>query len=219
MLEALRLLLKAEGFKSETAASPAAVVTAIGTRDFDVVLMDLNYARDTTSGAEGLELLARIQEIDATLPVVVMTAWGSVDLAVEAMRRGARDFVQKPWENPRLLATLRTRSPSANAAAGPASGGRNILRREPISSQSPSMKPVLEMIARQPGCQRAHPGENGTGGRRGPRPAASDARRTGDVERGNFEASSSELFGRQGRSPTRADRVGRFELADGGTLA
>ncbi|MBI3470014.1 MAG: response regulator, partial [Candidatus Solibacter usitatus] len=104
VLEALRLLLKAEGFRTESAASPAGILAALETSAFDCVLMDLNYARDTTSGKEGLDLLARIQSIDGTLPVVVMTAWGSVELAVEAMRRGARDFVQKPWENARLLA-------------------------------------------------------------------------------------------------------------------
>jgi DNA-binding NtrC family response regulator len=94
VLEALRLLLKGEGFAIETASSPAAVLAALDVKDFDVVLMDLNYARDTTSGHEGLDLLARIRELDATLPVIVMTAWWTVDLAVEAMRRGARDFVQ-----------------------------------------------------------------------------------------------------------------------------
>src|ERR1051326_916604 len=107
VLEALRLLLKSEGFQIETAASPAQILMAIEARDFDVALIDLNYTRDTTSGQEGLDLLSQIEAVDENLPVVVMTAWGSVDLAVEAMRRGARDFVQKPWDNPRLLAILR----------------------------------------------------------------------------------------------------------------
>src|SRR5579883_2961569 len=108
VVEALRLLLKAEGFSIETAHSPAGILAAIESEDFDAVLMDLNYTRDTTSGQEGLDLLTRIQAFDATLPVVVMTAWGSVELAVEAMRRGARDFIQKPWENARLSTILRT---------------------------------------------------------------------------------------------------------------
>jgi len=108
VLTALRLLLKGEGFQIESATSPAGVLGAVENRDFDAVLMDLNYARDTTSGREGLDLLCRLQSLDSTLPVVVMTAWGSVELAVEAMRRGARDFVQKPWENARLLTILRT---------------------------------------------------------------------------------------------------------------
>src|SRR5437762_14166250 len=103
VLEALRLLLKGEGFKIETANAPAQILAAIEERDYDAVLMDLNYARDTTSGHEGLDLLSRLQKLDSALPVIVMTAWGSVDVAVEAMRRGARDFVQKPWDNARLL--------------------------------------------------------------------------------------------------------------------
>src|SRR6476661_7858149 len=108
VLEALRLLLKRDGFAVLTAQSPAGVLTMLEAEDVDVLLMDLNYARDTTSGREGLDLLARVRQLDATLPVVVMTAWGSVEGAVEAMRGGARDYVQKPWDNTRLLATLRT---------------------------------------------------------------------------------------------------------------
>src|SRR3989442_8530669 len=105
--EALRLLLKGEGYETQAVSSPADLLTTLETRDFDAVLMDLNYARDTTSGQEGLDLLARIQALDSALPVVVMTAWANVDLAVEAMRRGARDFVQKPWDNARLAAIIR----------------------------------------------------------------------------------------------------------------
>ena len=108
VLEALRFLIKGEGYQSEAASSPAAVLDALESRDFDAVLMDLNYTRDTTSGEEGLDLLNRIQSLDATLPVIVMTAWGSVELAVEAMRRGARDFIQKPWDNARLSSILKT---------------------------------------------------------------------------------------------------------------
>ncbi len=106
VLEALRLLLKGEGFTVESVSSPASVRHAIGQREFDAVLMDLNYTRDTTSGREGLDLLGELQATDATLPVVVMTAWGSVESAVEAMRRGARDYIEKPWSNPRLVTTL-----------------------------------------------------------------------------------------------------------------
>ncbi len=108
VLAALRLLLKSAGYQTEAATSPAAVLEAIKRQKFDVVLMDLNYARDTTSGDEGLDLISRIRAVDNVLPIVVMTAWGSVDLAVESMRRGVRDFVQKPWDNSRLLQTLRT---------------------------------------------------------------------------------------------------------------
>src|SRR5579864_307285 len=108
VIEALRLLLKGEGYRTESATSPAAVLACVESRSFDCLLIDLNYARDTTSGAEGLDLLSRLLEFDSSLAVVVMTAWGSVELAVEAMRRGARDFVQKPWDNARLMTILRT---------------------------------------------------------------------------------------------------------------
>ena len=115
ILAALRLLLKNDGYEPETVSSPAAVLEAIERAQFDVVLMDLNYARDTTSGREGIDLISRIQALDPSLPIVVMTAWATVDLAVEAMRRGVRDFVQKPWENKRLLQTLRKQVRHAHA--------------------------------------------------------------------------------------------------------
>jgi sigma-B regulation protein RsbU (phosphoserine phosphatase) len=108
VLEALRLLLKREGYQIETVNSPKAVLESLHNREYDVLLMDLNYALDTTSGQEGLDLLARVQKLDKSLPVVVMTAWGNVRLAVEAMQRGAADFVEKPWDNLKLLSTLRT---------------------------------------------------------------------------------------------------------------
>ncbi|HET7620158.1 MAG TPA: SpoIIE family protein phosphatase [Vicinamibacterales bacterium] len=108
LLHALKLLLKAEdGLEVETAASPEAVLAAVQSNRFDLLLMDLNYTGDTTSGREGIDLLSRVQELDGLLPVVAMTGWGSVDLAVEAMRRGVRDFVQKPWDNRQLVAMLR----------------------------------------------------------------------------------------------------------------
>lgn len=236
VLEALRLLLKGEGFESETASSPAGVLAALADRDFDVVLMDLNYARDTTSGEEGLDLLARIQELDGTLPVVVMTAWGTVDVAVEAMRRGARDFVQKPWENTRLLTTLKTQIALGRALRkGERLEAENrILRHEggetapAMIAESGVMRPVLEMIARV-GPSDANvliTGENGSGkgivaralhasSRRASRPLVT--LNAGGISEGVFE---SELFGhvKGAFTDARADRVGRFELADGGTL-
>lgn len=115
VLQALHLLLKGEGYQTELVTSPRAVIESLEARNFDLLLMDLNYARDTTSGQEGLDLLARVQAIDNTLPIVVMTAWSSVPLAVEAMRRGVRDFVQKPWENAQLLTTLGTQIEWARA--------------------------------------------------------------------------------------------------------
>jgi sigma-B regulation protein RsbU (phosphoserine phosphatase) len=107
LLDALKLLLKGQGIEYDAVTSPDAAVRALESAAFDLVLMDLNYTGDTTSGREGIDLLARVQAFDRLLPVVVMTGWGSVDLAVEAMRRGVRDFVQKPWDNAHLLATLR----------------------------------------------------------------------------------------------------------------
>ena len=118
VLKALRLLLKPEGYQVKTASSPVGVLETIRNHDFDVVLMDLNYVRGHTSGEEGLDLLSRIQQIDTTLPVVVMTAWSSIELAVEAMRHGARDFVSKPWKNERLMAVLHTQIELSRALRG-----------------------------------------------------------------------------------------------------
>ena len=108
ILDALELLFRSEGYDVESALSPLAVVSAVGERDFDALLMDMNYMRDTTGGTEGLDLLSRLAQLDATLPVVVMTAWGSIEGAVEALRRGARDYIQKPFDNDRLLHIIRT---------------------------------------------------------------------------------------------------------------
>src|SRR5262249_30208857 len=170
VLEALKLLLKREGYRIETVNTPAAIISALEERDFDVLLMDLNYARDTTSGREGLDLLTRIQKLDSTLPVIVMTAWGSVDVAVEGMRRGASDFVQKPWENERLISIVRTQAELGHALRkGQRLEAENrILRdegRPMLIAESPAMKPVLQIIERV-GASDANvliTGENGTG--------------------------------------------------------
>ncbi len=114
VLEALHLLLKREGYQIEAVNSPKAVLDRLHTREYDVLLMDLNYALDTTSGQEGLDLLANVRKLDRNLPIIVMTAWGSVRLAVEAMQRGAADFVEKPWDNSRLLSTLRAQVEAGN---------------------------------------------------------------------------------------------------------
>ena len=233
VLEALRLLLKGEGYQIESAASPAAIVSALEARDFDVVLMDLNYTRDTTSGQEGLDLLTRIQTIDSVLPVVVMTAWGTVDLAVEAMRRGARDFIQKPWENARLLSVVKTQIELSSALRrGQRLEAENrLLRTEGVPAliaESPAMQPVLQMISRV-GPSDANvliTGEPGTGKEvvaqtlYAVSPRASKPMVTvnaGGLAEGVFE---SELFGhvKGAFTDAKADRVGRFELADGGTL-
>jgi DNA-binding NtrC family response regulator len=233
VLEALRLLVKGEGYQADTVDSPAAVLRALEQRDYDTVLIDLNYARDTTSGEEGLELLRRIHSADESLPVVVMTAWGSVNLAVEAMRRGARDFIEKPWDNERLLSILRTQIELGRAL-------RRASRLEAQSrvdqadgaplliAQSPAMEPVLQIIARV-GPSDANvliTGENGTGkslvaqalhsvSPRAARPMVTI--NAGGVSEGVFE---SELFGhvKGAFTDARQDRVGRFELADGSTL-
>ncbi len=115
ILEALRLLLKGAGFAAETVDSPQALLRAVEARPFDAILMDLNYARDTTSGEEGLELLDKLQALNDCAPVIVMTAWGNVELAVDAMQRGATDFVQKPWDNARLVGTIEKQAREAAA--------------------------------------------------------------------------------------------------------
>jgi DNA-binding NtrC family response regulator len=231
--EALRLLLKGEGYSVELASSPAAVLQAVAKADYGLVLIDLNYTRDTTSGQEGLDLLTRLQSLDSTLPVVVMTAWGSVETAVDAMRRGARDFCQKPWDNTRLLATIRTQLELGEALRR----GRRLeaenqaLRRDTdtqIIARSRAMAPVLELIERV-GPSDANvliTGENGTGKGMVARALHALSSRSakplvtvniGGLSEGVFE---SELFGhvKGAFTDARIDRVGRFELADGGTL-
>lgn len=232
VLEALRLLVKAEGFTPTLARSPAAVLAAVEGGDFDVVLLDLNYARDTTSGREGLDLLPRLREVDPTLPVVVITAWGSVEGAVEAMRRGARDYVQKPWDNARLLATLR-----AQVELGRALRRTRKLEREnaalrgelpALIASSRAMAPVMRLIERI-GPSDANvliTGEHGTGKEVVARFLHASSRRAsgafvavnaGGLAEGVFE---SELFGhvKGAFTDAREDRIGSFELADGGTL-
>jgi DNA-binding NtrC family response regulator len=233
VLEALRLLLKGEGYQIEAVTSPAAILGALDTREFDVILMDLNYARDTTSGQEGLDLLNRINSIDSTLPVIVMTAWGSIELAVEAMRRGARDFVQKPWENARLLSILRTQIELGKSLRNEQrlEAENQLLRAEgrpTLIAQAPSMQPILQMIARV-GPSDANvliTGEHGTGkeviaqtlhalSTRASKPMVTV--NVGGLAEGIFE---SEMFGhvRGAFTDAKTDRVGRFDLADGGTI-
>src|SRR3954468_18511962 len=233
VLEALRLLLKSEGYQTEAVKSPAAVLKAVESRDFSLVLMDLNYARDTTSGQEGLDLLNKLQAIDGSLPVVVMTAWASVDVAVGAMRRGARAFLTKPWDNPRLLAIVKNQIALGSAVRAydrlkqenqllRGKGGPNLI------AQSAAMRPVLDVISRV-GPSDANvliTGENGTGkgvvaqalhavSIRAAKPFISV--NMGGLPEGVFE---SELFGhvRGAFTDAKSYRAGRFELADGGTL-
>jgi DNA-binding NtrC family response regulator len=233
VLHALKLLLKDEGYQVETATSPAGVITAVESSDFDAALLDLNYARDTTSGHEGIELVARLRALDPTLPVIVMTAWGSVEGAVAAVRSGARDYLEKPWNNARVLATLHTQLELSRALR---QGRRlelenRLLRRDGtprMIAGSPAMRPVLELVERV-GPSDANvlvTGEHGTGKEliarilHGASARAARAMVTvnvGGLSEGVFE---SELFGHERGAFTgaRAERVGRFELADGGTL-
>jgi DNA-binding NtrC family response regulator len=233
VLEALRLLLKREGSKTDSAESPQQALQAVESREYDLAIIDLNYSRDTTSGQEGLDLLAKIQAVDSMLPVVVMTAWGSVDLAVEAMRRGARDFIQKPWENERLSAIIRTQLELSHALRR---GQRLELENQLLQADhlptmiaaSAAMQPVLDLISRV-GPSDANvliTGEPGTGKEvvartlhvisvRANKPMVTV--NAGGLAEGVFE---SELFGHVKGAFTDAkmDRVGRFELADTGTL-
>jgi DNA-binding NtrC family response regulator len=213
--------------------SPRLLLEALGQSDYDVLLIDLNYTRDTTSGQEGLDLLARIQEIDTRIPVIVMTAWGNIDLAVESIKRGARDFVQKPWENERLVSLVRVHAELHHALrhARQLELENRLLRAEGMPefvAGAPSMQPVLELIA-QVGPSDANvliTGEHGTGKEivakllhaASPRAARSlVAVNAGGLPEGTFE---SEIFGhvKGAFTDARNDRIGRFELANGGTL-
>jgi DNA-binding NtrC family response regulator len=234
VLEALRLLLKAERFQSETVTSPNAVLGALRAKDFDLLLIDLNYTQDTTSGQEGLDLLTRVGQADPTLPVVVMTAWGTVEVAVEAMRRGARDFVQKPWENARLLTVLKTQIELSRALReGKRLEAENRILRDGVQpptlvAGSAAMAPVLKLIetVAPSDANVLITGENGTGKEVAARTLHAKSARAskamvtvnvGALSEGTFE---SELFGhvRGAFTDAKTDRVGRFELADGGTL-
>jgi DNA-binding NtrC family response regulator len=232
VVESLRLLLKGEGYAAETFASPDALVEALRTRAVDAVLMDLNYTRDTTSGEEGLAAIARIRSFDAHTPIVVMTAWGTIEVAVEAIRRGAQDFIEKPWDNDRLLTVLRTQ-----VALGQALSRTRAL--EAVHRQltafdgdfvagSPVMQPVLETIERvaPSDANVLITGESGCGKGlvarlihdRSPRRDCSlVVVNIGSLAETVFE---SEMFGhvKGAFTDAKADRVGRFELADGGTL-
>jgi DNA-binding NtrC family response regulator len=233
VLQALRLLLKGEGFETVTATSPAQIATAVQSQEVGVVLMDMNYSRDTTSGKEGLDLITRLHAVYPNLPVVVMTAWGSVDGAVEAMRRGARDYIEKPWDNARLLTTLRTQVELSRAL-------RNSTRLEDenerlrgaalpeLIAESRAMQSVLRVMEKI-GPSDANvliTGEHGTGKEvvaRWLHAASTRAGKplvtvnAGGMSEGVFE---SELFGhvKGAFTDARSDRVGFFEMADGGTL-
>jgi DNA-binding NtrC family response regulator len=232
VLEALRILLKSEGHQTDAVTSLAGIFSALAKKDYVLLIMDLNYTRDTTSGQEGLAAIPKIQEIDSTLPIVVMTAWASIDLAVEAMKRGARDFVTKPWDNERLLAIVRTQIELALALRrGRKLEAENQLLRGSMPNliaESPAMRPVIEMISRvaPSDANVLITGENGTGkgliaqALHALSPRASRTMITvnmGGLSETLFE---SELFGhvKGAFTDAKTDRAGRFELADESTL-
>src|SRR5271155_1695698 len=233
ILDALELLLEPEGFRMEKARSPFMVLEALKSGTYDALLIDLNYTRDTTSGQEGLDLLTQIKSHDSQMPVIVMTAWANVEVAVEAMRRGAQDFIQKPWDNARLLSILRTQIDLHHAVrrAQRLEAENRLLRAHNLPeliATAPAMQPVLATIARI-GPSDANvliTGEHGTGkevvaqmlhalSARTSRSLV--AVNTGALPEGTFE---SELFGhvKGAFTDARTERIGRFELADGGTL-
>ena len=233
ILDTLDLLLRPEGYVLVTARTPAETLLKLSESEFDGLLIDLNYTRDTTSGQEGLDLISAIRAREAHLPIVVMTAWANVDLAVEAMRRGASDFIQKPWENPRLLSVLRTQVELFHLTRRTQrlEAENRLLRAEgapDFIAEAPSMRPLIELMARvgPSGANILITGEHGTGKevvaqtlhRLSPRAHRSIiAVNTGALPEGTFE---SELFGhvKGAFTDARADRIGRFELASGGTL-
>ena len=232
MLDALRLLLKEEGYRILTAARPVEILKAVEAQTLDAVVMDLNYARDTTSGREGLDVLARVRALDVTLPIIVMTAYGSVQGAVEAMRRGAADYIEKPWDDERLIAILRTHielSRAKRANERLTTENRRLAPNVPtLIAGSRAMQPVLEMIDRVAASDAnvLITGEHGTGkevvaqrlhaaSNRAARPLITV--NAGGLSEGVAE---SELFGhvKGAFTDAKTDRVGCFELADGGTL-
>lgn len=232
VLEALRLLLKGEPFEVETVTSPAAAIACLDKLDIDAVVIDLNYTRDTTSGKEGLDLLRAIRERDADLPVIVMTAWATIDVAVAAMREGASDFIEKPWDNNRLLSVLRTQVELGRAvrASRRLQAENDLLRSSDVKfvAEASSMLPVMQLVARVAASDAniLVTGEAGTGkgelarlihARSNRKDRAFISVNMGGIADSIFE---SEMFGhvRGAFTDAKSDRIGRFELADGGTL-
>ena len=233
VLEAVRMLARAHGFDVRTATSPAAVLALCEAEEFDVCLLDLNYARDTTSGVEGMALIQRLRELDPTLPVVVMTAWGSIEGAVEAVHRGARDYLQKPWDNTRLIATLTAQLElhralrTVNRLDAEAARARQAELPQ-IIARSRAMQQVMSLVDRiaPSSASVLITGEHGTGKEVIARALHAASARSahafvavnaGGLSDGVLE---SELFGhvKGAFTDARADRTGCFELADGGTL-
>jgi DNA-binding NtrC family response regulator len=232
VLEALQLLLKGEPFLVETASSPATVLTALGKSSFDALLIDLNYTRDTTSGKEGLDLLRSVHQLEPELPVIVMTAWGTVDVAVTAMRTGASDFIEKPWDNQRLLSVLRNQVELGRALrmARRLKAENSLLDAgdRDFIAESAAMQPVLQLVGRIAASDAniLITGEAGAGKGELARLIHTRSNRNENsfisVNMGGIADSifESEMFGhvRGAFTDAKSDRIGRFELADGGTL-
>ncbi len=232
--EALRLLLKSEGMSARVVHDPAAALDAVRSQHFACALLDLNYTRDTTSGAEGIELIAAIRKHDAAVPVVAMTAWGTIDIAVKALQAGAGDFVEKPWENRRLLTVLRNQIALGDAARVLARlDAENALLRgadsdDEFIADSPAMRHVQELIRRiaPSDANVLILGDNGTGKGVVAQRIHQASRRSGrtliKVNMGGITESlfESEMFGhiKGAFTDAKQDRIGRFELADGGSL-
>jgi DNA-binding NtrC family response regulator len=242
--EALRILLTNAGYRVELAASPREVLRLIKEQEFGLALLDLNYARDTTSGEEGLELVQQLQKIEGAPPVLVMTAWATVDLAVAAMRSGARDFIQKPWDNARVLSIIQTQLQveAETRRANRLEAENQLLRKEMAGSfgsdllgepeafiaRSAAMRAVFEMVRRVAPAKAnvLITGENGTGKGVVARALHAASDRAGKpfitINMGGLSESlfESELFGhvKGAFTDAKSDRPGRFELADGGTL-
>lgn len=235
ILSALNMLLKSEGFTTATVSSPDEALEALRHRDFDLVLMDLNFSLDTTSGEEGLKLIRAIRQLDELVPIVVMTGWGTIDVAVNTMKNGANDFIQKPWENDRLLAIIKnqTRLASAERQSWKLSQHNQLLREETspskdIIAESEAMMRVINTLKKvaKSDVSVLFTGENGTGKSIFARylHELSDRRNSplisvnmGAITEALFE---SEMFGHVKGAFTDAKsmRIGRFELADEGTL-
>jgi DNA-binding NtrC family response regulator len=233
ILNALRLVLGTDGYEVTTTTSPAELLEALERADFDVALIDLNYTRDTTSGQEGFELLDRLKSVDPTLPVLVMTGWSSVAGAVEAMRRGARDYIEKPWDDDKLLAAVKTQLELRRALRRSRrlqEENTRLQRRDlpTFIAEASSMKAVRETIERVAASDASVliTGEHGTGkevvanllhrlSTRASKPLVT--MNAGGLSEGVAE---SELFGhvKGAFTDARTDRIGVFELADEGTL-
>lgn len=235
VLSALNMLLKSEGFTPVTVESPEQALAALRHQEFTLILMDLNYSLDTTSGDEGLKLITSIRRLDEQIPIVVMTGWGTIDVAVSTMKKGANDFIQKPWENDRILTIIKNQTKLANIQKQSQKlSEQNQLLREEVSSgsdiiaESEAIKRVLNTI-RQVALSDVSvlfTGENGTGKSMYARYLHDLSTRDnsvlisvnmGAVTESLFE---SEMFGhvKGAFTDARSTRIGRFELADEGTL-